>query len=238
MLKSPVAPLPTFSGSNDESLFKFFKSFEETISHYNYPDDDKFLLLKQQMSKRALVLIDSLESDKQSYDSAKALLESAFASTPVQVFNTIKQIGQINLPSNEDPFEYISKMRKLTESVKLLKIGADQFLQYFFWIGLNDGFKEQVIQITNNTHPTLQQLIDNFFTAAERYANFQERVKTQNKQQSGKDRNHLKAKANLAVSIDGNTKTSSTLVFCVAKTRLSTIILFIGVPLMQIHPAK
>ena len=142
------------------------------------------------------------------------MLESAFASTPVQVFNTIKQIIQTNLSSNQDPFEYISKIRKLTESVKLLKIGADQFLQYFFWAGLNDGFKEQVIQITNNTHPTLQQLNDNFFTAAERYANFQERMKTQNKQQSGKDINHLKAKTNLAVSIDGNTKTSNSCVLC------------------------
>ena len=65
-----------------------------------------------------------------------------------------------------------------------------------------------MIHITNNTHPTLQQLNDNFFTAAERYVNFQ-RVKTQNKQQSGKDRSHLKAKTNLAVSVDGNTKTSS-----------------------------
>ena len=65
------------------------------------------------MSKRALVLIDSLESDKQSYGSAKALLESAFASTPVQVFNTIKQISQMNLPSNQDPFEYVSKTRQV-----------------------------------------------------------------------------------------------------------------------------
>ena len=175
---TPVAPLPTFSGSDNESLSKYFKSFEETISCYNYPDHDRFLLLTQQMSKRALVLIDSLESDKQLYDSAKPLLESAFASTPVQVFNTIKQISQMNLLSKQDPFEYVSKMRKLTESVKLFKIGADQFLQYFFWIGLNDGFKEQVMQIANNTHPTLQQLNDNFFTATERYANFQEQVKT------------------------------------------------------------
>ena len=132
LFKSPVALLPSFSGSDDESLSKFFKSFEETISRYNYPDHDKFLLLKQQMSKHALVLMDSLESDKLSYDSAKVLLESVFASTPVRVFNTIKQISQMNLSSHQDPFEYISKMRKLTESVKLLKIVADPFLQYFF----------------------------------------------------------------------------------------------------------
>ena len=39
-------------------------------------------------------------------------------------------------------------------------------------------------------------------------------MKTQNKQQSGKDRNHLKAKTNLAVSVDGNTKTSNSCVLC------------------------
>ena len=212
LLKSPVAPLPTFSGKDDENFSKFLKSFEETISRYDYPDHDKFLLLKQQLSQRALVLVDSLESDKQTYDSAKTLLKSAFASTPVQIFNTIKQISQIKLLSNQDPFEYISKMRKLTESVNLLKIDSNQFLQYFFWVGLNDSFKEQVIQITNNTHPTLEELNDNFFTAAERYAKFQEKVKNQNKQQSGKDKNL--SKANLAVSIDRNSKAFNSCVLC------------------------
>ena len=90
LLKCPVAPLPTFSSGDGEDLSKFFRNFEDTIVRFNYPDYDKLLLLKQQVTGRAAILLSSLESDKQSCESAKKLLSDALASPAIQKFNLIK----------------------------------------------------------------------------------------------------------------------------------------------------
>ena len=59
-LKSPVAPLPSYSGREEEDVNKFFIQFEQTIARFNYSDYDKFLILKQQLSGRAKILAESL----------------------------------------------------------------------------------------------------------------------------------------------------------------------------------
>ena len=169
LLKSPTAPLPTFKSQENENLLKFFSDFEEITNMFNYSNYDKFILLKQQVSGRALTLINSLESDKRGYDHAKDLLVSALASSDIRTFNVIKQLSEMKLEYGSDPFEYVSKMRNITESVKKLKLDADSFLRYFFWIGLNDRFKEHMTQITNSSKPTLKELNDNFFEASDRY---------------------------------------------------------------------
>ena len=185
LLKSPVAPLPKFCSEEGEDLVKFLRCFEETTTRFKYPDYDKFLLLKQQVTGRALTLINSLESDKQSYAHAKDLLTLAFASPSTQKFNTIKQISEMKLNYDGDPYDYISKMRNLTEAVKTLKIDSDAFLQYFFWNGLNDTFKTQFVQITNESKPSLKKINENFFDATERYLNATKRFKAKAKENSG-----------------------------------------------------
>ena len=80
LLKSPVAPLPKFYSKEGEDLNKFLRNFEDTTQRFKYSDYDRFLLLKQQVTGRALKLIESLEADKQSYSHAKSLLISALAS--------------------------------------------------------------------------------------------------------------------------------------------------------------
>lgn len=169
LLKRPTAPLPTFTSSEGEDLNKFFLEFEETISKFSYPDYDKLLLLKQQVSGRALVLLNALESDKQAYSHAKDLLVSALASPDVQKFNVIKQLSEMKLPYDSDPFAYISKIKYITESVKKLNIDMDTILQYFFLLGMNDSFKAQLVQITNHTRPSLKEIQDHFFEVCERY---------------------------------------------------------------------
>ena len=64
LLKSPVVPLPNFSGDDNEDLTKFLTIFDETLNRLNYKSFDKFLVLKQQLKGRALVLINSLEVDR------------------------------------------------------------------------------------------------------------------------------------------------------------------------------
>ena len=54
LLKSPVAPLPKFNSSDDESLELFLQQFEETTGKFSYADYDRLLLLKQQVSGKTL----------------------------------------------------------------------------------------------------------------------------------------------------------------------------------------
>ena len=127
LLKSPTAPLPKFKSQEGEDLLKFFKDFEGVTSMFNYSDYDRFILLKQQISGRALILLNSLESDKQGYSHAKDLLTSALATKDIQIFNVIQQLSEMKMNYDTDPFEYVSKMRNITETVERLDLKRDSF---------------------------------------------------------------------------------------------------------------
>ena len=172
LLKQPTAPLPKFNSAKNEDLLRFFTEFESTTGAYNYPDRDLLLLLKQQVEGRGKILLDSLEADKQSFKDAKDLLISAFASGEMRKFCSIRQLTEIKLNKGDDPFVFISQLRNICESVKVLKLTSDDFLQYFAWSGLEERFKVELVQITGKTHPSIQDILDNFFIACERYDNY------------------------------------------------------------------
>ena len=167
LLKSPTAPLPKFSGAEGEDLNKFLNEFETTVSKFHYTDYDKLLLLKQQLNGRAAILVNSLDVKTKGYGQAKELLERALASRDMQIFNVIKQISEIKLGKKDDPFIYMSKMTNLIENVKDLKVEVKNILQYFFWVGLNDNFKNKLTQIVNKSKPSLKEIQDNFFDASD-----------------------------------------------------------------------
>ena len=168
-LKSPVAPLPRFTSSEGENLLLFFNQFEETLSKFVYTQYDKLLLLKQQITGKASLLIESLEPDKQTYDDAKALLKAALASTEIQKFNVIKQLSELKMSYTSEPFQFISDVRKMMQSIKSLDITVEDILSYFVFYGLNDSFRTQLTLITNNTRPDINAIVENFFKANERY---------------------------------------------------------------------
>jgi len=169
LLRCPVAPLPFYSGTATEDLSRFLNQFEATIARFQYPEYDKLLLLKQQLKGRALTLVDSLEVGSQSYVQAVSLLRSAFDSAEVRKFEIIKQLSEINLCYDADPYEFISKYRKLAEAVSSLKISVQSFLQFYFWSGLNENFKTHFVQLTNKTRPSIEELNSRFFEVCERY---------------------------------------------------------------------
>ena len=169
LLKSPVAPLPRFTSAEGENLELFLRQFEETTGKFSYTQYDKLLLLKQQISGKALVLIDSLEADKQSYSHAKSLLQSAFASVSTQKFNVLSKLSTMTLGYNDEPFEYVSDIGKIQESVKTLNLDVHDVMQYFSLKGMNATFKNQLIQITNHNKPTVDEITKHFFDANERY---------------------------------------------------------------------
>ncbi|XP_068218540.1 uncharacterized protein [Palaemon carinicauda] len=171
LLKQPTAPLPKFSSKENEDLLQFFVEFEATTGVYKYPDRDLLLLLKQQVEGRAKVLLNSLEADKQSYQDAKSLLIKASASEEVRKSSTVKKLTELKLNPGDDPFNYVSRLRNLCESTKVLQMSSDDFLTYFAWLGLNDEFRKELVQITNKTSPSITEILDNFFVACERYEN-------------------------------------------------------------------
>ena len=123
LLKSPTAPLPKFKSQEGEDLIKFFKDFEAITSLFKYSEYDCFILLKQQISGRTLSLLNALESDKQGYVHAKILLTNALASKDNRIFGVIKQLSEMKMSSESDPFEYVSLMKNLTQSVeRVMKI--------------------------------------------------------------------------------------------------------------------
>lgn len=189
VLRCPTAPLPKFTSAEGEDLTRFFTEFEDATGKYNYTEYDKLLLLKQQLSGRALVLVNSLEADKQGYSEAKSLLTTALASREIQIFSSIKQLTELKLTAKTDPFEYISKVRLISESVKKLNITVQNVLQYFIWFGLNETFQEQLISLNNTIRPSYDEIILNFFDAAERYSHVAKKLKSHNDPQFKLDSN-------------------------------------------------
>ena len=72
LLKRPQAPLPKFSSEPGENFEIFIRNFEDTTGKFEYTDYDKFILLKNQITGKALLLIDSLEPKRQTYNEAKS----------------------------------------------------------------------------------------------------------------------------------------------------------------------
>ncbi|XP_068247851.1 uncharacterized protein [Palaemon carinicauda] len=128
------------------------------------------------MTPRASHLINSLDSVQQSYTIAKDLLLQALASPSVRKFNVLQRLTELKLDFSSDPFEYIGNINSIQDSIKSLSISVDDVVQYFSWKGLNKKFQDQLVQITNETNPSLDQIKSKFFEASERYMEIQKRV--------------------------------------------------------------
>jgi len=198
-LKPPKAPLPKYSGGKYESLEKFFLNLDAVLINYAYSEFEKFLLLKSCLSDRALVLIESIETDRQSYVDAKNLLEQAFASPELQKFNAVQNLLDLKLTSDKDPFVYVGEIRNIRESFAKLKIDSDYVMQFFIWQSMNEVLKNIFIQITNKNYPSLADIESNLFKAIERY------------QSSPKSQNNVKVKsAGLAVNVNIGSENKTT----------------------------
>ena len=162
-------------------MTKFLIQFEAAVNKFKYSYYDKLQLLKQQVSRQESKLLHSLEADKQGYKEAHNLLETALASTAVRKFDTIKKVAQIKLSYQEDLFYYIFEIKAIKENINKISITVDDFLQHFFWDGLNESFKSQLIQLTNKTTPSLKGITDRFFDAAERYSTAQKHYRDRKK---------------------------------------------------------
>ena len=105
------------------------------------------------------------------YDYAKKLLDKVYLSKEAQQFAILDRLSQLKM-CNTEPFKWISEVNVINEQCSNLAIDINVVLQYFFWSSLTESFRQQLISITNNSRPTLSQIIDNIFEANNRVKEF------------------------------------------------------------------
>ena len=168
LLKRPTAPLPEFKSTPGENLELFLDQFDECMKIERYTENDKLVLLKKQVTGRAALLLKSLGKNG-TYTSAKEILMTALASKDIQKHNVLKQMSEMKLPYNGEPFEYISEIRVVQQAFDSLNILVEDVMQYFFLNGMNDAFRNQLTLIAQNIRPSVDQINEHFFTATERF---------------------------------------------------------------------
>ncbi|XP_066946894.1 uncharacterized protein [Macrobrachium rosenbergii] len=181
-LKLPELPLPTFGNREGEDISKFLREFEATVDKCDLSTHVKFALLTRQLSGDSLKLVNSLDCSNRSYEEAKELLQKAFADTLSQQYSVIKQLSELKLTYQSDPYDFISNMRIICNQFEALDIDRNIVLQFFIWNGLNDCFKNQLMNITGSNKPSLQQIDLHIFSALERYKNISKKFNGNNAQ--------------------------------------------------------
>ena len=204
-LKLPPVELPKYSHKKGENLGKFFKIFDSIISkHPSLSDHQHFLLLQQQLSGPPRILVDTLDFDLQKYTEAKAALIAAFDSSEKSKDDIIDMLAKLKLDDREEPYAYIGKVRTILSSIDNLKINVDDFARHFIWKGLNRDFQSHLTNITNKFMPSLDDIRNKLFEAADRY-NHQI---SDSKPNVEKNRNSkIKETASHAVNIEHKSKT-------------------------------
>ncbi|XP_068215919.1 uncharacterized protein [Palaemon carinicauda] len=117
-------------------------------------------------------------------------LETVTTPTPVVNLKNELRMPQVPLPEYDntkgDPYAFVASMKTIMNAFKKLDVKVDDVLQYFIWHGLNDRFQSLLIQITNESKPSLSEIESNVFEAVERYnrtneRNFEQKEKTRTK---------------------------------------------------------
>ena len=163
------APLPKYSGGANESFERFFLTFEAiVINPLNYSSCEKYLVLKECCTATAFSIVDSLEVTNQSYEQAKALLETALASPVNRKFDTLQRWQDIELTTGSCPYKFVGEIKSLLELVQSTNLFLDDVCQFFIWRALNKEMKDHLINITNSNKPELAEIMDNIFSAIER----------------------------------------------------------------------
>ena len=69
----------------------------------------------------------------------------------------------MKLTYTTEPFQCMGHMEKLKQQTTALDTKIDEILQYFFFKGMNETFRNQLVLVTKNMHPTLGDIEEKFF---------------------------------------------------------------------------
>ena len=139
----------------------FSKQFPKNI--------EKFMHLKNCLAGSPKVLIDGLDRSQQTYEEARSLLKKAFGSTLDAQYNVIERLVNLKMHNNTDPYNFIGEASGIVNAFKSLKITTDVVLQCVLWNNMSPRFQNHITQITNNNQPSLDEIMNVIFKAAERF---------------------------------------------------------------------
>ena len=176
--KLPEIPLPFYSHTKNEIIEEFITRFETILCRSPLNDLEKFSYLEQQLSGEPLELIRSLHGVDRSYTEAKDLLLRAFSSPTLQKFDIIKRLVSPNARIPSDTYKFIGEMRSIIALFKTCDIQIELVLKYFIWNALPENFKNQFIHIVNKNIPSLADIENHIFEAAERYSHSSKSTKS------------------------------------------------------------
>ena len=120
------------------------------------------------MSDSPKHLVNSLSIEEQIYETAKKLLEEAFASPGTQTHDAISRLAKLKFDAR-NPYTYVGDLRAVLNSFDRLEINMDSVKEYFVWNSLGRSFQDEIIQLTNKSKPSLNEINDNIFVALERF---------------------------------------------------------------------
>ena len=169
-IRLPKASLPEFSDPEEQNFRKFIKDFEDVLGRHNLSNFEMFTYLKGQLTKGPRKLVESLDSENQSYDAAKELLTKAFDDPEATKHWLITRMSDLRFANYDDPYSFIGAMRSIISEAHSSELCVDDFLQYYIWRGLNPKLQDCIITITNKNKPSLRDIENNIFGATERYA--------------------------------------------------------------------
>ena len=169
----PKIQLPDFWADDRKDTVtcsRFFETFEHLLKQYKLNDVEMFNLLDRQCNGRAKAMITSLNIVNQTYQKAKDILTRAFSDEMPQKYGLIRELSELRfIWGCDDPFIFYSKIKKIVNTFKEVKIDLDTMLLYFIWKGLPCKFQDIIVSITNKSHPNLNEVLDRFLEASNRY---------------------------------------------------------------------
>ena len=164
-LNIPDIPLPKFGNRAGEHVESFLNSFEKVSRRFNLDPVERFLLFKGQLHGSAYTMV----KHERDYESAVKTLKDAFGDPVSQKFDTIRDLSKLQLSQKGDVYEFIGEMRAIIHMFSSLKIEIDDILQYFVWHSMPESLRNQLVSITNCNKPSLTEIEQHIFKAAERF---------------------------------------------------------------------
>lgn len=221
-LKFPAIPLPEYFHEKGDSFEDFIVNFESVFERHPTDDFQKFIFLEKQVKGEAAALLKGLRGKNRIYTVAKELLVKALASSTIQKFDILQKLSNLKLSYNGNCFEFISEMTIIIHTIESLKICMDDVIQYFVWQSMPFLLQTQLINITNNNNPPIDEIQEHIFSAVERFQSLKKRNKDQNSfyardtAKSEPFSSKTKTATNFAVNLDVKSKLFKPCSLCAA----------------------
>ena len=165
-MHAPKVELPKFDGKK-MNYPRFILEFDDIISQTNFTEYQKFNCLYSHVDELSQGLLKSNGMHKMTYSDGRAILDMANDDVK-QSFEVVKGLSEIRFSARE-PYRWLSRAKSLREVMNHLQMDAESFMLYFLWNSLPHYFQDQLIALTGETQPSVNEILGKkFFEATTR----------------------------------------------------------------------